>query len=93
MNTYFYSPYYQYNGVTHSQPFREELTLEEVNYNIESFFSDIEQYFDEDTVIIERITENCIKITTEISEIECDERVKNCLNSLDLYAHKNCNNL
>ena len=93
MNRYFYSPYYQYNGVTHSQPFREELTLEEVNYNIESFFSDIQQYFDEDTVIIERITENCIKITTEISEIECDERVKNCLNSLDLYAHKNCNNL
>ena len=67
--------------MTHSQPFREELTIEEINYNIESFFSDIEQYFDEYTVVIERISEQCIKITTEITETECDERVKKCLNS------------
>ncbi|MBU1668995.1 hypothetical protein KKC13_11305 [bacterium] len=92
MPIYKYQPYYQYDGVTLAQPFREELTQEEIEYNIESFFSDIDRYFDTHTTTFERLSENCLEITTDISETECDERVKRCLNSLDLYAHKNCTN-
>lgn len=92
MSIYKYQPYYQYNGVTYAQPFREELTQEEIEYNIESFFSDIDRYFDTNTATFERLSENCLEITTDISETECNERVKRCLNDLDLYSHKNCTN-
>lgn len=92
MSQYKYQPYYQYDGPTHSQPFREELTPEDIEYNIERFFSEIEQYFDEGLAYLEKVSETCIEITTELSEAECDERVKRCLNNLDLYAHKTCRN-
>lgn len=88
MSIYKYQPYYQYNGVTFEQPFRAELTQEEIEYNIESFFSDIDRYFKDGMATFERLSENCLEITTDISETECDERVKRCLNSLDLYSHK-----
>lgn len=92
MPIYKYQPYYQYNGATLTQPFREELTQEEIEYSIESFFSDIDRYFDANTATFERLSENCLEITTDISETECNERVKHCLNNLDLYSHKNCTN-
>ena len=92
MSIYKYQPYYRYDGITHSQPFREELTQEEIGDNIESFFSDIDRYFDTDTATFQRLSGNCLEITTDISETKCDKRVKDCLNSLDLYAKKNCKN-
>ena len=60
MSIYKYQPYYQYNGVTPTQPFREELTQEEIEYNIESFFSDIDRYFDTDTATFKRLSGNCL---------------------------------
>ena len=91
MSIYKYQPFYEYNGVTHSEPCREELNQEEIEFNIESFFSDIDRYFQNNTAIFKRFSENCLEITTDISEAECDERVQKCLNSLDLYSNKNCN--
>jgi len=90
MYIYKYQPYYYYDGVSRAQPFREELTQEEIKYNIESFFSDVEHFFEDGTATFKRLPKNCIEVTTDISENECDERVKRCLNSLDLYAHKTC---
>lgn len=92
MSIYKYQPYYQYDGETLAQPFREKLTEKEIEYNTESFFSDIDRYFKDDMATFERVSKNCLEITTDISETECDERVKQCLNSLDLYAHKIQNN-
>lgn len=89
MSIYKYQLYYQYNGVTFEQPFREELAQEEIEYNIESFFSDIDRYFEDGMATFEKLSENCLEITTDISETECDERVERCLNSLDLYSYKN----
>lgn len=91
MSVYKYQPFYQYDGVTLAQPFREELTQEEIEFNIESFFSDIDRYFKDGTATFTRVSKNCLEITTDISETECDERVKKCLNDLDLYSNKNCN--
>ena len=89
MSTYKYQPYYQYDGATRAQPFKEELTQEEITFNIESFFSDIDYYFSDGVAALERVSTNCLEVTTDISEAECDEIVKHCLNSLDLYAKKN----
>jgi len=88
MSIYKYQLYYNYDGPTHSQPFREELTPDEVAYNLECVFSDIDRYFEDGTAEFEKISEKCIGITSDISETNCDERVIRCLNSLDLYAHK-----
>lgn len=90
MSIYKYQPYYQYDGPSLSQPFREKLTPDEIAYNLECFFSDVDSYFEDDTAKFEKLSNNCIIITSDISESECDERVKNCLNDLDLYAHKYC---
>ena len=87
MATYKYKPYYKYDGPTHSDPFREELDLEQQKENIEDFFSEIEHYFESD-VKFERRDDNYIWITSNISQEDCDGRVKRCLNSLDLFAHR-----
>jgi hypothetical protein len=87
MAIYKYQPYYKYDGPTNSEPFREELDLEQQKENIEDFFSEIERYFESDTKF-ERRDDNYIWITSDISQNDCDERVKRCLNSLDLYAHR-----
>jgi hypothetical protein len=87
MPVFKYKPYYQYDGPTHSDPFREELSPEEADEHIESFFQEIEQYFDEDSVDL-KMEGDLISITGEINENDCDEVVKKCLNSLDLFANK-----
>jgi len=38
MSIYKYQPYYKYDGATYQQPFREELTHDEIEYNLKSFF-------------------------------------------------------
>ncbi|ELM6621672.1 hypothetical protein Q2Y23_002636 [Vibrio fluvialis] len=88
MSTYKYNPYYHYNGPTHAQPLREELTVEESESRIELFFSELENYFGDISVVINRLPSNIVEITTDLTQTECDEIVKQCLNSLDLFAHK-----
>jgi hypothetical protein len=87
MAIYKYQPYYKYDGPTHADPFREELDLEQQKENIEDFFSEIESYF-ENNVKFERRDDNYIWITSDVSQNDCDERVKRCLNSLDLFANR-----
>lgn len=88
MPVYKYQPYYQYDGPSHSQPWREELTAEEVDSNIEYFFDEVDRYFDDVEAEFERLPDNYVSITSEITQKDCDERVKQCLNSLDLYANR-----
>jgi len=76
MSIYKYQPYYKYDGATYQQPFREELTHDEIEYNLKSFFFDIDRYFKDGTATFNKLSENCIEITTDISEAECDSRVK-----------------
>ena len=89
MSIYKYQPYYKYDGATLAQPFRKELTQEEIKHNIDSFFSDIDHYFKDSMATFERLSKNCLEITTNISETECDELVECCLRNLELCAHKN----
>ena len=88
MPTFRYQPYYKYNGPTLSQPFREELRAEQVQHNMDLFFQDIGHYFTDVGATIEPIDEGFIAITADITQADCDERVKRCLNALDLFANK-----
>ena len=83
-----YQPYYQYNGPTLSQPFREELSDYEITRNMELFFNEMGNYFADVGAIIEPLGNGFIGITSEITQDDCDERVARCLNGLDLFAHR-----
>lgn len=83
-----YQPYYKYNGPTLSQPFREELSAEQAGRNINLFFDEVGSYFTDVGATIEPSGDGFICITADITQQDCDERVKRCLNSLDLFAIK-----
>jgi len=83
-----YQPYYQYNGPTRSEPFREELEKDEVDRNMNLFFKEIEMYFVDVVATVEKMSESIVGISSEITQEDCDARVKKCLNSLDLFANK-----
>jgi len=83
-----YQPYYKYNGPTLSQPFRKELTSDEVSRNMSLFFDEIGSYFNDVGATVEPVGDGFIGITADITQDDCDERVKRCLNSLDLFANK-----
>jgi hypothetical protein len=87
MPLYKYQPFYKYDGPTHAQPFRDELSSDEEEQNIEDVFSEVETYFD-DEAKFERKEDGFIHITSDVTQTECDEQVKRCLNSLDLYANR-----
>jgi hypothetical protein len=86
MSTFKYKPYYKYDGPTHSNPLREELSPEEAEERVRCFFEDIEHYFEEDIAI--KKENDLVSITGKIKQEDCDEAVKRCLNSLDLFANK-----
>lgn len=88
MSIFKYQPYYMYNGPTVSQPFREELSEEQVKFNIDQFFQDLGHFFMDVGAKFEAVGDGFVAITADITQDECDERVKRCLNSLDLYANK-----
>lgn len=89
MSEYKYKPYYKYNGPTRDQPFREELSAEEVNRRLELFFIQVGSYFgDDDAAVVRPIQDGAISITTGLTQKKCDDKVKICLNILDLYAWK-----
>lgn len=87
MSVFKYRPYYHYDGPSHSDPLREELSLEEAENRVELFFEEVGNYFEESNVTIKK-EGDLVAITGEINMTDCDEAVKNCLNSLDLFAKK-----
>ncbi|RUO27876.1 hypothetical protein CWE12_13140 [Aliidiomarina sedimenti] len=86
MSTFKYKPYYKFDGQTHSSPSREELSPEEAEERVRCFFEDIAHYF-EDNIAINK-EGDLVSISGDIKQSDCDELVKKCLNSLDLFAHK-----
>lgn len=88
MPAYKYQPYYSYFGPSHSEPFREKLSADEIERRLELFFSEIGIFFDGIDAVIKTIDSDTISITTALTQQDCDARVKKCLNNLDLYAKK-----
>lgn len=88
MPTFKYRPYYFYNGPSLAEPFRQQLNEEVVLRNMGCFFTEVGVYFEDIGAQVEPLGGGVIGITTDASQVDCDERVKKCLNSLDLYAQK-----
>lgn len=88
MATYTYKPYYAYNGPTRSQPFREELTAEEIGENLTFFFDHLDSHFVGTDAVVKRDDAETASVQTTLPEDKCDEIVKGLLNHLDLFAHK-----
>ncbi|MFQ1749920.1 hypothetical protein ACK34N_06225 [Aeromonas veronii] len=86
MNKFQYKPYYKYDGPTPSNPLREELSQEEAEERVRCFFEDIVHYFEENISINKE--GDIVSISGDIAQSDCDELVKKCLSSLDLFAHK-----
>ncbi|MEH8019229.1 hypothetical protein MN202_18480 [Rheinheimera muenzenbergensis] len=84
MSTFKYKPFYKYDGPTHSNPLREELSPEETNERLRCFFEDIVHYFDENIAVSK--DGDIVSISGDIKQSDCDGQVKKCLNSLDLFA-------
>ena len=88
MPTYSYQPYYQYNGPTRADPFREELPTDEAERRIDALSRELGHYFSDMDALVGPLREGVIDIQTEIAQADCDERVSRALNSLDLFARK-----
>jgi hypothetical protein len=88
MPVFKYQPYYEYNGPTKSDPFREELSADQIKRNMSLFFDEIGSCFSDVGATIEPVGGGFIGITADITQADCDARVKRCLNSLDLFANK-----
>ena len=67
---------------------REELSDDEVRHQLELFFQEIEHHFEDVGVKVETMADGVACLSTDLSQKECDDRVKRCLNGLDLYARK-----
>lgn len=86
MPTYKYKPYYKFNGPTRAEPLREELSANEVRQRLELFTREVRCYFEDLSAKLEFEADGALLVTTDLSQKDCDARVKRCLNSLDLYA-------
>lgn len=71
-----YHPYYQCNGPTRTEPMREQLSDEEAQQRIELFSADVVAYFKNGETVIETTTSGDVFISTNLAQIECDERVR-----------------
>jgi len=88
MNTYSYKPYYKYDGPKINDPLREELPLEDQQRNIDLFYTDIQNRFEDEEALISRTDDGVVSIQTSIPKQKCDEWVAEILTSLDLLCHR-----
>jgi len=94
MANYRYGVYYKYDGPTHSDPLRDELSLEEVERHLTLFPDELPEYFGDTPAIVEADRSPggnfplVVTVETEASRADADEAVKRCLNGLDLFGKK-----
>lgn len=91
MPIYQYAPYYQYNETNKFDAMRDELSSEDVAHRLELVSKDIGAYFEDVDAQIQVNAQGIVCLTTDLARKDCDERVKRCLNTLDLYAKKVAN--
>ncbi|WP_033834146.1 hypothetical protein [Pseudomonas syringae] len=88
MNSFKYKPYYSYNGPTASDPLREPLSNEDEQRNIELFYTDAINAFEDDDAVVTKDQDGIITIQTDLPKQECDGRIAQILTSLDLLGRK-----
>ncbi|MEE4231988.1 hypothetical protein V2I85_10470 [Pseudomonas viridiflava] len=88
MNSFKYKPYYSYSGATASAPLREPLSDEEAQRNIELFYTDAINAFEDDDAVVTKDQDGVITVQTDLPKQECDRRIAQILTSLDLFGKK-----
>jgi len=94
MNRFAYRVYYQYNGPSHSDPFRSPKDTHEISEALRHFPNELPHYLsDQDATVSSEPTKKDLNsiimfVTTILDAIATDEAVKRCLNGLDLFGEK-----
>lgn len=88
MPTFKYEPYYRFNGPTRADPLQEDLSTEEIRQRMELFTREIASHFEDISAQVEFAADGVLSVTTDLTQKDCDDRVKRCLNNLDLFARK-----
>lgn len=94
MNRFAYRVYYQYNGPSHSDPFRSPKNSHEIAEALRHFPNELPHYLsDQDATVSSEPTKKepnsiIVFVATSHDEAKTDEAVKRCLNGLDLFGEK-----
>lgn len=94
MNRFSYRVYYEYNGPSHSDPFRSPKDFHEISEALRNFPNELPHYLsDQDATVSSEPTKKdpnsiIVFVATVIDETATDEAVKRCLNVLDLFGQK-----
>ena len=93
MPTYRYGVFYRFNGPTHSDPLRDELSPEEVERNLRLFAQDLPNYFGEVAVNVQSQQDThdfplVVTVETAAPKTVADEAVKRCLIGLELFGKR-----
>lgn len=94
MNRFAYRVYYQYNGPSHSDPFRSPKDSHEISEALRNFLNELPHYLsDQDAIVSSDPTKKelnsiIVFVATALDEAKTDEAVKRCLNGLDLFGEK-----
>jgi len=91
MNQFHYRAYYLYAGPSKAEPFRTELTVEEVEDAMSSFPQHLDHYLDADAVVQAGeyrpgSRERLFTIVTAHDRTTTNEAIVRCLRSFDLYG-------
>ena len=88
MRLFKYEPYYMFEGPTLSHPFLSELSEEQAKENLESFFRDVEDEFQDIEATVRRLEDNILEVTADISQDDSDKRVERCLIKFELVSKR-----
>lgn len=94
MNRFTYRVYYQYNGPSHSNPFRSPKNAHEISEALRVFPNELPHYLsDQEAAVSDEATKKdansiIVFVETALDETATDEAVKRCLNGLDLFGEK-----
>ena len=94
MNRFAYRVYYEYNGPSHSDPFRSPKEAHEITEALRLFPTELPHYLtDQDATISDEPTKRdsnsiIVVVVTTLDEAATDDSVKKCLNGLDLFGTK-----
>ncbi|WNC95221.1 hypothetical protein RI103_38720 (plasmid) [Paraburkholderia sp. FT54] len=91
MHRFQYRAYYAYNGPSKVEPFRSELSAEEVEDALSSFSRHLEHYLKPGAVVEADEYEpgardRVFSVETDSDRAATNEAVASCLTSFDLYA-------
>jgi len=94
MNRFAYRVYYEYNGPSHSDPFRSPKDSQEISDALSNFPNELPHYLsDQEATVASEPTKKdpnsiIVFVGTALDEAATDEAVKRCLNGFDLFGEK-----